>query len=133
MGAPGRDAEITAMRRQHSTLQPAAGLIVFHTRLGLTMIDLIEGLGERASIIARLIDTVLAAGDGYAARDLLAHQACRAALTPAQQNTLSAAIETAGLGTGVIPEPLMSDLHAAVELSATRTAAHFGTRLRPAR
>ncbi|MGI5293025.1 hypothetical protein ACQEVF_58290 [Nonomuraea polychroma] len=128
------DAEIAAMWHRYLDLEPAAELVVFRTRLGLTVLDLTGGPGQPGTgpIAARLVDDVLAIGDGYAARDLLAHQACRAALTDAHERTLTAAIHAAGLGAGAIPEPLADDLHAAVQLSEARIAAHFGARLRPA-
>ncbi|MEV0624156.1 hypothetical protein AB0I81_63360 [Nonomuraea sp. NPDC050404] len=131
--ASGRpaDAEIEAMRQRYLDLEPADELIIFYTRLGLTMIDLAGGPDQTtaASITARLVHDIRAAGDGYAARDLLAHQTCRAALTDAHERMLIAAVEAAGLNTGPIPAPLIDDLHAAVQLSEARIAAHFGTRL----
>ncbi|TDC08062.1 hypothetical protein E1267_11350 [Nonomuraea longispora] len=133
-GGQPADAEIAEMRQLYLALEPADELIVFHTRLGLAMIDLADGPDQEAaaSIAARLVHDILAAGDGYAARDLLAHDACRAALTDAHEQTLIAAVEAAGLSTGAIPAPLIGDLHATVELSEEQITAHFGTRLRPA-
>ncbi|MFI7707500.1 hypothetical protein [Nonomuraea sp. NPDC049480] len=128
------DTKIAAMRQRYLDLEPADELVVFHTRLGLTVLDLAGGPGQpdTAPIAARLVSDVLTAGDGYAARDLLSYQACRLALTDADEQRLTAAVEAAGLGSDGIPEPLAGDLHAAVQQSEAGIAAHFGARLRPA-
>jgi hypothetical protein len=95
------------------------------------MVDLAGGLQQpdAASIAARIGHHVRTAGDGYAARDLLAHEACRAVLTDARERTFLAFVEAAGLSTATMPESLMGDLHVAVQMSVARIATHFGTRL----
>ncbi|MGV9386666.1 integrase core domain-containing protein [Nonomuraea sp. NPDC003707] len=102
-------AEIAAMRQHYLELEPVDELVVFHTRLALTMIDLTGDLQQpdAASIASQIGHHIRTAGDGYAARDLLTHQACRTVLTDAHERTLRAIVEAAGLSTGAIPEPLI--------------------------
>lgn len=93
----------------------AAGLVVFHTRLGICLIDALGGVDHPA---AQLIATGLikrASGDGYAARDLLAHPGCHAILTQRQTEQLTDQVTTCGLGTGRIPDALLADLASALD------------------
>jgi hypothetical protein len=64
-------------------LTPAPHLAVFGTRLGLSVIDAAGGTGHPgAHGIARLlVGRVVASRDGYAAREVLAHDGCTAILT----------------------------------------------------
>jgi hypothetical protein len=102
-----------------SELMP--GYAVFRARLGLTVIDLVSSTGQAGADRAyiHLISETLAAPDGYAARDVLAHDGCRAKLTDAEERALTSAVRSAGLGLGAIPAPQMADLLAAVKLSET--------------
>lgn len=78
---------------------PGPGLAVFWTRLGLTLIDAL-GLNKPAAQI--LIVRVLhhASKDGYAARDVLAHQGCQEAATEEQAHELRRVVHTCGLDQG---------------------------------
>ncbi|WP_322760613.1 hypothetical protein [Frankia sp. Cr2] len=58
-----------------------------------------------------------AAGDGYAAREVLSHEGFRTRLTRAEQQALSAAVQSSGLGRGAIPADLMADLLSAVTMN----------------
>ncbi|GGM29337.1 hypothetical protein GCM10011608_12480 [Micromonospora sonchi] len=95
----------------------APGLVVFHTRLGMCLVDALGGVEQPAAqpIAADLIERALT--DGYAARDVLAHPGCRAILTQRQAEQLTDQVTACGLGTGGIPEPLLAEL--AVALDAT--------------
>jgi hypothetical protein len=106
------------------SLEPAPELVVFRARLGLTVIDLAGGVQQpgAARAAARLASEVVATSDGYAAREVLAHQGCRAHLTGTQEQALAAAVQSSGLGLGAVPADLMADLLSAVQMSEKATA-----------
>ncbi|MGV9978016.1 hypothetical protein ACWDUH_10080 [Micromonospora wenchangensis] len=114
-------APTASTTRQHAvaayqTLDTTApGLVVFHTRLGMCLIDALGGFAQ--PIAADLIER--ARSDGYAARDVLAHPGCRAILTQRQAAQLTDQVTACGLGTGGIPEPFLAEL--TVALDATET------------
>jgi hypothetical protein len=116
-GARPTDSAIAAMVKHCLDLEPTPGLVVFRTRLGLTAIDLAGGVDHCnvAQAAAHLVREVVAAGDGYAARDMLGHKACSTLLTETQERALSTAVRSSGLGQGTIPAPLMADLQAAIK------------------
>lgn len=104
MAGPERGSEqaskaLTAYR----ALGPAKpGLTVFHTRLGLTLLDALGKDHPAAEQIAvELIQH--AADDGYAARDLLAYPACLAAAHHQWVNQLKTLVSTCGLDAGTLP------------------------------
>jgi hypothetical protein len=78
---------------------PGQGLAVFWTRLGLSLID---AIGHHQSHAQALIVRVLhhATDDGYAARDVLAHRACREAATDEQVRQLRHVVHACGLDQG---------------------------------
>ncbi|MEV0169009.1 hypothetical protein [Nonomuraea fuscirosea] len=78
---------------------------VFRARIGLAVADLAASAGHDAASLAytRLIGEAIAAGDGYAARDVLADDGCRARLTGVEQQALADAAQAAGLGLGPFP------------------------------
>ncbi|WP_416903499.1 hypothetical protein [Micromonospora echinospora] len=101
------------------------GLTVFHTRLGLSLIDALGDIHQPAAqpIAAGLIER--ATGDGYAARDLLAHPGCRNILTQRQAEQLMACVAACGLGAGAIPSPFLTELAEALDIAerlANRTS-----------
>jgi hypothetical protein len=100
------------------------GLLVFRTRLGLTIIDLASNTDRVGvdRVYTCLISEVLGTADGYAARDVLVHDRCRAMLSEAEKHTLTSIVQSAGLRLGAIPAPLLADLLAAVRLSETLIA-----------
>jgi hypothetical protein len=69
------DSAIAAMADYYLGLEPAPEVLAFRTHLGLTVIDLAGGIGQPDATQAatRLVSEAVAAGDGYAARDVLAH------------------------------------------------------------
>jgi hypothetical protein len=78
--------------------------------------------------IARdLIGSVVEFGDGYAARDLLAHSSCRAVGTPPQAEALASVVDQSGLG-----RPLPAAEACALE-AALATSEAVITRCAPAR
>ncbi|BEL10779.1 hypothetical protein Q0Z83_089700 [Actinoplanes sichuanensis] len=80
---------------------PGEGLAVFWTRLGLSLID---ALGHHEPQAKALVTRVLhhATDDGYAARDALAHQACREAATDNQVHQLRRVVRACGLDQGFL-------------------------------
>ncbi|MEV7964722.1 hypothetical protein AB0O34_01915 [Sphaerisporangium sp. NPDC088356] len=124
--ADDRPAELatSAMEKHYLELALSPGLLIFRTRLGMTVVDLAGG-AERpgaARAVARLVGEAVAAGDGYAARDVLAHDACRPMITSAQERALASAVQSSGLGRGAMPPQLLADLLTAVETSETAAA-----------
>lgn len=107
------------VHRRYLEVDQAPGLAVFRARLGLTIVDLAsdtdQHLADRA--FAYLISDVLTTRDGYAAREVLAHQGSRTRLAGHQHRALTATVESAGLELGAIPDQLLTDLHAAVKRS----------------
>ena len=113
-----------ATAEQYLQLVRTPGLVVFRTRLGLAMVDVVgEPLRPSiARVIARLVDDVIETGDGYAARDILAHRALRGRLTPPKTRAMSGAVEAAGLGHEPIATALLEELLAAARTSERTTA-----------
>jgi len=126
-GAQPADRAIAAMVELYLGLQPAAELLAFHLRLGLTVIDLAGGVQQpdAAEATIRVIDEAVAAGDGYAARDVLAHDGCRARLVDSEEKALSTAVQSSGLGRHAMPAHLMADLLSAVETSEVAASQHL--------
>jgi hypothetical protein len=91
-------------------LDTTAGLAVFRTRLGLSLLDALSG--DHDGLAADLIEH--AATDGYAARDVLAHPACRGIATSDQVRVLAQLVETCGLDQGFLPNNIRADLSTAL-------------------
>jgi len=112
---------LTRVQRLYFDLDRTPGLQVFNTRLGLTIIDLAsntdQATAERTHTF--LISETLATADGYAARDVLAYDGCKAKLTESEKRALTSAVQSAGLGLGAIPALLMDHLLSAVKTSET--------------
>lgn len=64
-----------------------------------------------------LIHRMVASRDGYAAREVLAHDGCAAMLTGDQVRELTEILDVCALGRGSLPSGLMADLSAAVNTS----------------
>jgi hypothetical protein len=97
-------------------LDPSApGLAVFHTRLGLSMIESLDGVNQSAAQAIASLLLSHATTDGYAARDVLAHHGCRSTATDPQLSRLAGLVDTCGLDGGFIPDRLVTDLSAALD------------------
>ena len=72
---------------------------------------------RKAKAARRFTREATVSADGYIARDVLAHPACRKEMTPDEHCSLSAAVAAAGLGQGYIPTHLEQAL-----LDATSTS-----------
>src|SRR5690606_1340360 len=108
------DDDAFAAVRQYCHVDRSAELLIFRTRLALTVLDLDPSRADY--VYDFLIGDVLATADGYAAREVLAHDQAREMLGAAEEQALASVVKEAGLGQGAIPDPLMADLLTAVEL-----------------
>lgn len=108
---------LTAALTAHHALGPAEpGLAVFHTRLGLTLVDALgAGCSSGEQIAVNLIRD--AADDGYAARDVLAHPACLGIATSRQIGKLTDLVTACGLGQGTISAAHLAALNHALDLA----------------
>jgi len=114
----GRDIpDLDAHLAQYHRLDPsAAGLTVFHTRLGLSFIDSLGAVHEpRVRRIATdLINRTITARDGYAARDVLGHHGCRELLTGHEARELTELVDSCALGCGALPDAHLADIATAL-------------------
>jgi hypothetical protein len=109
---------LTAMLDSYQQLVSAPHLAVFHTRLGLSVIDAAGGVEHPAArgIAHSLINH--AACDGYAAREVLAHPGCTAILTGDEERTLTQILDRCALRHRSLPsEELKAGLSAALATS----------------
>ncbi|WP_433229281.1 hypothetical protein [Actinomadura formosensis] len=122
-GHPPRATDTTPAE-EYLALEPNPGLATFRVRMALTAVCL-RGAEEPAygePIVSRIVSEVLDVEDGYVARDLLRHHDLKGKLTAAQEEHLASTVQSAGLGRGAIPEPLSTEMSAAVEESRRATA-----------
>jgi hypothetical protein len=82
-------------------------LAVFHTRLGLSVIDatMIHRRAARGEA-HDLIERTIRRGDGYAAREMLAHTGCAELLTDTQIRLLTRIVSDSGLNRNTTPDEL---------------------------
>ncbi|WP_434740735.1 hypothetical protein [Micromonospora sp. SH-82] len=87
-----------------------SGLAVFHTRLGLTLVETLGGTHHPAThyVLGGLARSAI--DDGYAARDLLSDPRCRSAISEPQVDELSELVNACGLDRGFMPNPLLMRL-----------------------
>ncbi len=124
-------SEIDALLDHFPRLEIRVDLAVFHTRLLLSTVD-IDGGASHPGIRTEgsaLADRIAEAGDGYAAREVLAHHGCVTTLTERQTRILEETVETCALGHRAIPLSLQRRLSSALltsEAVVARTlSAHF--------
>ena len=114
--------------------QRDASTATFHTRVGMTALDLAldSDAPGLSPLSAMLIAT--ASTDAYAARDVLAHPPLRASMTAPEHRGLIDLLDVSGLGAGTMPEPLYDKLMTAVSTAEERlrTLLHQEIRPRPA-
>ena len=113
---PRGDQASTVLTAYHALGPAKPGLTVFHTRLGLTLVDALDKDHPAAEQIAvELIQ--YAAGDGYAARDLLTHPTCLAAAPYQRVSQLKTLVSTCGLDTGTLPAAQLRALLRALDIA----------------
>ncbi|WP_326742716.1 hypothetical protein [Streptomyces sp. NBC_01768] len=118
---------VETMLGHYLALDAAPEFAVFRARVGLTVLDL-SPRPQHAEVLRRLVHEATTYGDGYVARDVLAHPVCHEQMTQAQTRTLSAAVASAGLGQGNIPAPLDQILADAMAVSSGVTERHLARR-----
>lgn len=117
---PGDNRAASEMLDRYRRLDHAAsGLVVFRTRLGLSVVEAIGGArsAEGRAVATTVIIRAVASDDGYAARDVLTHPACSGMLQNDQTLALSTTVRASGLGLQRLPEQLGADLAAALSRS----------------
>jgi hypothetical protein len=110
-------ADVAALMDRYRALGSSApGLAVFHTRLGLSLIDAFGPVGEPHAhqIALGLIDRAIESHDGYAARDVLGHSTCHNRLTSTQARELTALVGACALNRGTLPDRMLDDLTTAL-------------------
>jgi hypothetical protein len=102
----------TLLNRYYALNAAAPGLAVFHIRLGLSFIDAIGTLDNPHTrrIATSLINRAIAAQDGYAAQDVLAHSSLHGLLSSTRAQELVNLVEACALGCGILPEKLLADI-----------------------
>ncbi|MEV4093378.1 hypothetical protein [Streptosporangium saharense] len=115
-------AAMTAMAERYLRFRTPSGLALFHVRVGLTVLDLMEDIDQLdASAAGHLLEEAVVAGDGYVARDVLAHAGCRRMLTGDQEQALVATLRSSGIGGDTMAPKLEATLLAAVRASEATT------------
>ncbi|WP_435126333.1 hypothetical protein [Micromonospora tulbaghiae] len=113
---PADDQANRALTAYHALGPAKPGLTVFHTRLGLTLLDALDKDHPAAEQIAvELIQH--AAADGYAARDLLAHPTFLAAARHQRVNQLKTLVSTCGLDAGTLSAAHLRALLGALDMA----------------
>ncbi|KAF3470054.1 hypothetical protein [Streptomyces sp. Tu 3180] len=112
------------MVKRYLALGTGPELSVFRTRLGLAVLDLSPHT-RQTEASHRLTHEATTSGDGYVARDVLAHPVCREKLSHDEHHTLLAAVASAGLGQGYIPARLKQALLDAISVSLNVWKLHF--------
>ncbi|MGH3938127.1 MAG: hypothetical protein ACRDTG_05755 [Pseudonocardiaceae bacterium] len=130
-----RDIATLLDRYRHLDTNP--GLAVFHTRLGLSVIDAAGGIAHPAArrIATNLLHHATTTRDGYTARDLLDHDGCASMLTDHQTHDLTETMNACALGHRAIPTPLRADLSTTLDTSEavlTHTLTHHPSSTNPA-
>ncbi|MBW1602369.1 hypothetical protein JJV70_09660 [Streptomyces sp. JJ66] len=128
-GLSTAEAAPTAVR-EYKNLEATPELVVFRTRLGLTALDLCPET-SRVETASRIIRDVVASGDGFVARETLAHPACFEQMSARDRALLSEAVSVAGLGRGSITSELRRTLLEAVAVGSA--AAERALRAHPCR
>ncbi|MEU3503427.1 hypothetical protein ABZ726_22610 [Streptomyces hundungensis] len=111
------------MVNHYLELDAAPGLAVFRSRVGLTVLDL-SPRTRQAEVLLRLTHEATTSGDGYVARELLAHPVCRQEMSRDEHQSLSAAVASAGVDQGRMSALLRTDLLDAVTASVNVTERH---------
>lgn len=127
-------AHVAAMVTHFLDSEPTPGYAVFRSRLGLTVATLASTTtpDTASQVLTQAAEEAIAAGNGYAARDVLRFTHDTMGITHKQREKLSALVARSGIGAGTLPEPLIDSLTNAVEtarkalaqsiLTPTRTA-----------
>jgi len=113
------DDDLAVLVDRYQRLVPAPGLTVFSVRLGLSILDAAESAehpGVR-DVAVTLIQRAIASRDGYAAREVLAHEGCAALLTGEQTRKLAGVMEVCAMGHRRFPVRSRAGLSTALNTS----------------
>ncbi|WP_261718825.1 hypothetical protein [Streptomyces sp. FZ201] len=113
------DGHLADLVTVHSGRKTEPGMIVFDTRLGLTVLDAI-GSAEALTahgVVEDLHRRTTDAEDGYAAREILAHPLYTEIATDRQVQNCRALVRACALGSGALPDELRGELTAALRAS----------------
>lgn len=113
------DGHLADLVTVYSGRKTEPGMIVFDTRLGLTVLDAI-GSAEALTahgIVEDLHRRTTDAEDGYAAREILAHPLYTEIATDQQVQNCRALVRACALGSGALPDELRGELTAALRAS----------------
>ncbi|RGA05565.1 hypothetical protein DI270_007585 [Microbispora triticiradicis] len=127
---PGDDRTAAEMLTCYRRLDHTApGLVVFRTRLGLSVVDAAGGVdtADGRAVATTLIIRAVATDDGYAARDVLDHPGCAAILKADQKAALTQLLQASGLGSRRFPEWLMVELSVALSRSGAVIARNLNS------
>ncbi|MER6808093.1 hypothetical protein ABT299_02330 [Spirillospora sp. NPDC000708] len=113
---------VDSMVEHYRRLGPEPELAVFRTRLGMAVISIAGGREASSGAVDHLLAEALASKDGYVARDILADVGLRQVITTDQQRELRAAMESAHLDQGYLPDRHLNRLLAGVQKSEEHTA-----------
>jgi hypothetical protein len=105
----------TAALTAYGALGPAkTGLAVFHTRLGITLVD---ALNEDHPAVEQIAGGLIgnAVHDGYAAREILSHPRCPSTASSQQIRQLTTLVSECGLSIGAIPSTHLAALTRALD------------------
>ncbi len=116
--------DVTAMIGHFAGQEPLPGYAVFRAQLGLTVTTLASATDPDAAdrVLAQVVEEVIKAGDGYAARDVLRYHSTQG-LVGAQGNALSDLMTSSGLGSGTLPEPLLHSLLSSAQAATSAVGA----------
>ncbi|WP_063794551.1 MULTISPECIES: hypothetical protein [unclassified Kitasatospora] len=97
-------------------LDAEEGLAAFTTRLTLTALDAADPDTPSAkNLLRQLTSRTSESGDGYALRDLLAHEGVRTRLEPDRISPLERALAACALDSGTLPKALRGRLEGALD------------------
>ncbi|MFI2652513.1 hypothetical protein [Micromonospora fulviviridis] len=111
--------KLDALLRSHRRLTPTPSLAVFHTRLGLTIVDAASGADhpDVQSLAAGLIHQALTSDDAYVARDLLHHRDILTVADAPARAKLAEILQAAGMAHQGMPNGARERLLQALAVS----------------
>ncbi|MFF0250158.1 hypothetical protein [Streptosporangium sandarakinum] len=123
--SPARD--ITTMVDRFLEQEPRQGYEVFRARLGLTVATLAGDTDPLATarVFAQVATETIEAGDGYAAREVIKHRGTTE-LPPTQREALAGLVTSSALGSGALPESVLTSLISSVEAAKKALAMNLG-------
>ncbi|MFJ5608113.1 hypothetical protein ACIQCJ_01755 [Streptomyces sp. NPDC093221] len=115
------EEHITDLVNAYLTHEAEPGLTVFDIRLGLTVLDTMSTADhpEARRLTASLVRRTTDAGDGYAARELLAHPLATSLSTAREAQHFHGLAQACALGASTLHQELYADLSAVLDAADT--------------